>query len=222
MDYGCFLTAFSMEDGVDFLFTTLLCRLRPGQRRDARKRQETRSKRSSQPPPRVDLCPLAQSSLTATCQMPTSPYPADRTLTTTSAHSYALTPALAILHSPSSLISLNPLVLSHSLLSSSPTSTTYTITDSLTFLGWHTTTSYEATFTPTARGVDVVARAAMGVETRSRWRVEEEGRVVEEGELRAPWWCVRWVEGVWQASHGVLMRRLEERLGDTLGVTESG
>lgn len=67
------------------------------------------------------------------------------------------------------------------------------------------------------------ANAAMGVQTRSRWRVEEGGKVVEEGELRAPWWCVRWVEGVWKESHEALMRRLEERLaGDNKGGIEQG
>jgi hypothetical protein len=140
--------------------------------------------------------------------------PPTATRTTTSKRSYARADVLAVLHSPSTLISLNPLVSSHALLSSTSTSSTYAVTDTIPVLGGMTSTrtTYEATFSPGEKGTLVRAKAAMGVETRSEWKVDDEGRVVEVGELRAPWWAVSFVEGMWSKSHQILMDRLEEQL----------
>lgn len=140
--------------------------------------------------------------------------PPTATKTTISRGSYARADVLAALHSPSTLISLNPLVSSHALLSSTPTSSTYTVTDTIPLLGGilSTRTKYEATFSPGENGTLVRAKAAMGVETRSEWKIDDEGRVVEVGELRAPWWAVSFVEGMWSKSHQTLMDRLEGQL----------
>lgn len=140
-----------------------------------------------------------------------------RTATNRSQRTYPISDVLAILQDPSALISLNPLVVSHSLLPpADPTSpsTTWTITDSLKLLGiFNTTTTYTGTFTPSGeRAVEVVAHAAAGVVSKARWSVDEDGTVVEEGEIEAPWWLMGYVYGQWKASHALLMERMEERL----------
>lgn len=65
--------------------------------------------------------------------------------------------------------------------------------------------------------MDTVAQAAAGVVSRGRWQVDEEGRVVEEGEIEAPWWLMWYVFGQWAASHEALMARLEEKLREEEG-----
>jgi len=134
-------------------------------------------------------------------------------LTTKSVQSYSFPVALSILHSPEELMYLNPLVVSFNLISSTPEAVTYGVTDSLTLCGFiRTQTRYTATFRNCDHGVDVETKATMGIITRSRWRVDEDSRVVEEGELEAPSWLMAYVHRQWSSSHQSLMGRLEEKL----------
>ncbi|KAK4700882.1 hypothetical protein P7C70_g5362, partial [Phenoliferia sp. Uapishka_3] len=142
-----------------------------------------------------------------------------RKVTNRSKGRYPISDALSILHSPSSLIKLNPLVLSYDLLPSNAvdqdsTITTWSIRDSLKLLAglYTSTTTYIATFEPHPQGTDTVAMAEMGVVSKSSWRVEDDGTIVEEGELEAPWYLMAYVFGQWEASHTRLMERLEETL----------
>lgn len=138
-----------------------------------------------------------------------------RTISQSSESTYKLENVLSILHSPSSLIELNPLVISHSLLpSTSPSSTQYTITDSippiLSFLPSMTTT-YSATFTATEFGMKTIISAQMGIESSGKWTFKD-GRISEEASITAPFYLINFVENQWKSSHLLLMKRLEEKL----------
>lgn len=136
-----------------------------------------------------------------------------RTLTTKSVKAYVFPVALSFLQSPETLISLNPVAVSSQLIHSTPSTLTYSVTDSLTLLGFiRTTTSFTVTFTNCERGVDTEARASMGVIARSQWRVDDDGRIVERGELYAPSWLMAFVYNKWKGSHQLLMDRVEEKL----------
>lgn len=128
---------------------------------------------------------------------------------------YSLLDVLSILHSPSSLIELNPLVISHSLLpSASPSSTQYTVTDSIpSFLPFlpSMSTSYSATFTATEFGMKTHTFASLGIETIGEWSFKD-GRILEEGSITAPFYLINFVESQWRSAHLMLMKRLEEKL----------
>ncbi|KAL8290038.1 hypothetical protein RQP46_002977 [Phenoliferia psychrophenolica] len=152
-----------------------------------------------------------------TCLSTFSQSPMSRKVVNRSKGQYPIADVLAILHSPSALITLNPLVTAHSLLPTlepAGASTTWSITDALKLFGvFPTTTTYTGTFTRSgARAMDVRCLAALGVVASGRWTVEDDGTVVEEGELEAPWWLIGYVSGQWEASHKVLMVRMEELL----------
>lgn len=140
-----------------------------------------------------------------------------RNQTTKSKHTYSVEAVVSFIQSPEKIISLNPLVTSFhqiKVLPTAPQLVTYGITDKLTLLGFiHTTTRYTVTFRNCDRGVDTEAKAAIGVIARSRWRVDEDGRVVEEGELEAPRMLMPYVNKEWGRSHRLIMDRLEEKLG---------
>lgn len=137
---------------------------------------------------------------------------------------------LRLLHLPELLIQLNPLVTSFQLVSpASPASSScsnYSITDRVPLLFGYlsTSTTYTARFTPTPDGQIVNIKAGLGISTRSVWKVEElEGEsggslVTETSEVSvAGGWLWSWllkgfVEGQIKESHGVLMRRLKEKV----------
>lgn len=96
------------------------------------------------------------------------------------------TAAVAFLHDPDNLITLNPLVLSKTADHSNPN--LFIITDQLVILGCiHTTTTYKCLFTNNDKGVDTDVDAGIGTKLKGQWRAkdgqDETSEVSEEPEV---------------------------------------
>lgn len=93
---------------------------------------------------------------------------------------------VAALRNYPQLITANPLVISHRQIDSDPLSATkkYSVTDRIYYLPFHlwpSSVTYTAEFTDTDNGVDVLTKASLGFEGRSRWLVEvSDGSQTEE------------------------------------------
>lgn len=94
---------------------------------------------------------------------------------------------LAVLQDPSTMITLNPLVIHHETKSDDPS--TYYITDNIKVFSWDTTTKYTARVEPIEDGITFHVSAGVGMSSvnvwKSRPRDEEPGtvEVLEEANI---------------------------------------
>ncbi|MCJ1281020.1 hypothetical protein MMC26_000338 [Xylographa opegraphella] len=119
------------------------------------------------------------------------------------------TSVLAIVHSPVKMILLNPLVESYTL-NPDVTPITYTITDKLLMIF---TTTYTATFTNRADGMDTVSNAAGGLVLDGHWTVAQ-GELKEEIDVTGNALELPFVRRMIESSHQQLHTALIAEAGE--------
>ena len=137
---------------------------------------------------------------------------------------------LSALHNHSQMITLNPLVISHVPAptdnSETSVSTTYSITERISYLPFHLWDSeftFTASFENTSSGLDTVTHAPAGVDLDSRWKVLSVGALLGRNDHKGCWLeetvkvtcsilLMPYVKSSMKGSHAELRRRLEDVL----------